>query len=242
MSQVRLDFRIGENISFLETPMAFANCAIASEVTPVRLAATFKGQRSMPGFFWMSRMNSHLMYESKLEMVTLLQLDFNLSVAHVVPQPFTMHFQDRNKPYRHTPDFFVLYADSSGEVVNVKPKKYVLKERNQRAFTACQSLSAEMGFAYTTRSEPDSVLLANLWWLSGYRRRPARLEEFSGYLLDAAARSLTVEEILEHADSQILIRPVLFYLIWNRILDVNMYERMNKNSKITLSKDRNHAK
>lgn len=190
----------------------------------------------------MSRLNCFLMYESKLEMMTLLHLDYNRSVAHVVPQPFLLRFNEGQKSYRHTPDFFVRYQNGSGEVVNVKPKKYIGTDRNQRAFAACRAASAEMGFAYTTRSEPDPILQSNLWWLSGYRRPPARLDEFSGFLIDCAEQSLTVSEIMAKSTLPSLVRPVLFHFLWSRILKVDMRTRLKSTSKVQLPREAIHVR
>lgn len=230
-----VSYRIGTELLERQALSALYVRAMADEISPVRLPAFYKGQISLPGFFWMSRLNALVMYESRLEMVILLQLDFNHTIAHVVPQPFVLHYVNNSRLYRHTPDFFVRYNNGAGEVVNVKPKKYTGTDRNVRAFSACQSAASEMGFAYTTRSELDSVLLANLWWLSGYRRRPRQIGTYSDFLLDCALDAMTIGEIVKKAALPALMRPVLFYMIWNGPLSIDLYQRMNEKTVVTLA-------
>lgn len=213
-----------------------ASAAMADLLRPIRIAPSFKGQRSLPGYFWMSRLNQMVMYESRLEMVILLQLDSNPSVANVTAQPFVLQTSSATEKFRHIPDFFVRYDNDMGEVINVKPKKFVGTARNQRAFSACAEASAEMGFGYSTRSEPEKVLAANIWWLSGYRREPPRFEEYVAFLLTCAENSLSIGEIVRKSEFPALIRPVLFYLLWKRILSVDLHSALTERSIVTLPK------
>lgn len=155
-------------------PDQFIARALKDDIQAVRLPTAYKEQRHLPGYLWMSRMNAFVAYESRLEMTILLQLDFNKAVAHVVSQPFVLHYQSESKIYRHTPDFFVRYLDGNAEVLNVKPRQFVQKPKNVRAFEACRSVAVEMGCAYSTRSELDARYLVNLGWLATGAHEPVR--------------------------------------------------------------------
>lgn len=216
------------------TPVAFSETALTDQILPVRDAASYKGQKNYPGYFWMSNLDELVMYESKLEMAVLLQLDFNQTVNAVVPQPFLMRYIHGSKTYRHTPDFLVRYNNGAAEVINVKPKKWVDTEKNQRAFAACRAASNQMGFGYTTRSEPDSVLIANLRWLGGYRRRPPTTDLFLDTLLNCAMQSMTIGDAIKTTEAPALLRPVLFYLLWKGVLHFNPHELMGLSTKISL--------
>lgn len=145
-------------------PRQFMARALNDDIQAVRLPTAYKGQRHLPGYQWMSRMNALVAYESRLEMTILLQLDFNKAVAHVTSQPFVLHYEHETKFYRHTPDFFVRYGDGNGEVVNVKPRQFVQKEQNVRAFEACRGAAAELLiFTFLSRSstyEPPDLIEA----------------------------------------------------------------------------------
>ncbi len=182
-------------------------------------------------------MNALVAYESRLEMTILLQLDFNKAVAHVTSQPFVLHYQYETKIYRHTPDFFVRYIDGNGEVVNVKPRQFVQKENNVRAFEACRDAAIEMGCAYSTRSELEAIYLANLGWLAGYRRPPAGLEIYVESIISAIDRPSPIQEVLARVEANsALTQPVLYHLLWTGWLATDLYKRLSKQSLVWVSK------
>lgn len=207
-------------------PSYFIAHALSDDIQAVRLPSSYKDQKSHPGYFWMSRMQSMISYESRLEMTILMQLDFNKSVSHVVAQPFVVHYFHEKRIYRHTPDFFVRYENGASEVINVKPRQFLRTEKNLRDFSACKIAANQMGCAYSNRCEIDSVLLGNLSWLAGYRRPPAGLEEHQWSLLARAKQPITIEAAIAAMPTLSAIsRPILFHLLWIGKLDVDLYER-----------------
>lgn len=223
------------------SPRRFASSAMGEHISAVRKPAFYKGQASLPGYFWMSTMDSLVMYESRLEMVVLLQLDFNPLVSTVISQPCVIYFSENAKRYRHTPDFFVKYTNDVGELINVKPKKFVNTDRNIRSFGACQNASVEMGFASSVRTEMEPIFLKNLWWLSGYRRQPPHTQAYGAYLIECASSGMSIDEILQGADCAALVRPVLFYMIWKGLLSVNLYEKLNGKTVTQLAANKDAA-
>lgn len=217
-------------------PRQFIERALDGNIQAVRLPTAYKGQRHLPGYLWMSRMKSLVAYESRLEMTILLQMDFNKAVASVVSQPFVLHYQTGTKIYRHTPDFFVRYCDGNGEVVNVKPKQFVQKEQNVRAFEACRGAAVEMGCAYSTRSELDAIYLTNLGWLAGYLRPPAGLAIYVAPIVDAVDGPAPIQAVLARVGgSSVLTRPVLYHLLWTGWLATDLYKRLSKDSLVWVS-------
>jgi hypothetical protein len=217
-------------------PQQFAARALARDIQSVRLPVSYKNQKHLPGYFWMSSMNALVAYESRLEMTILLQLDFNEAIRHVVSQPFVLHYYAKNRIYRHTPDFLAIYDNGAAEVINVKPRKFIHSEKNRRAFSACKDAAIEMGWAYSTRCEIDPVFLRNLKWLGGYRRPPIGLHEFGPQLIEAAGGPTSIGEVIKAIGGlPVLVRPVLFHLLWLRALEVNLYERMTNESLLNVS-------
>lgn len=49
-------------------PQQFIARALDDDIQAVRLPTAYKGQRHLPGYLWMSRMNALVAYESRLEM------------------------------------------------------------------------------------------------------------------------------------------------------------------------------
>ncbi len=205
----------------------FAIRALARDIESVRLPVSYKGQKHFPGYFWMSCMNALVAYESRLEMTILLQLDFNKAVRHVVSQPFVLHYEANNRLYRHTPDFLAIYENGAAEVINVKPRQFINAERNRLAFTACKNASIEMGWAYSTRSEIDTVLLRNLKWLGGYRRPPVALAEYRQQLMNATGESISINKVIKAVEGlSAVVRPVLFHLLWSGDIQADLRSRM----------------
>lgn len=235
IEDMSVSYMVNERLIERMTLSAFALRAMSDEIAPVRKPAFYKGQTSLPGYFWMSRMDELVMYESRLEMVVLLQLDFNPLIISVVSQPCVIHYSYDSRRYRHTPDFFVRYKNDVGELINVKPRKYVEKERNLRSFAACESASVEMGFANSIRSETEPTFLSNLWWLSGYRRIPPQAETYGVFLIECAAAQMTIGEIHNNSELPALMRPVLFYMIWKNILSIDLYTKMTENTVVSLA-------
>jgi hypothetical protein len=218
-------------------PRQFVARALEDDIQAVRLPTAYKGQRHLPGYQWMSRMNALVAYESRLEMTILLQLDFNKAVAHVTSQPFVLHYQYETKIYRHTPDFFIRYNDGNGEVVNVKPRQFVQREKNVRAFEACRGAAIEMGCAYSTRSELETIYLANLGWLAGYRRPPACLEIYVESIVNAIDGPTPIQEVLARVEANsALTQPVFYHLLWTGWLATDLYKRLSKQSLVWVSK------
>jgi hypothetical protein len=216
-----------------QKPSQFVARALDDDIQAVRLPTSYKGQRHLPGYLWMSRMNALVAYESRLEMTILLQLDFNKAVANVVSQPFVLHYLSESNTHHHTPDFFVRYSDGNGEVVNVKPRQFVKKPKNVRDFEACQTAAIEMGCAYSTRSELDTSYLANLGWLAGYRRPPAELTTYGEAIINAAMDPIPIQAVFARIEaSPTLIRPILFHMLWTGWLATDLHTRLTRESPV----------
>jgi hypothetical protein len=232
MAILEITYKIGTGkLLSRHKPCQFIERALADDIQAVRLPAFYKGQRHLPGYLWVSRMNALVAYESRLEMTILLQLDFDKAVANIVSQPFVLHYLSESGHHHHTPDFFVRYADGNGEVVNVKPRQFINKPKNARNFEVCRTAAIEMGCAYSTRSELDPTYLANLGWLAGYRRPPAGLTNYGESIINAASDPVPLQAVIARVEgSAALIRPVLFHMLWIGLLATDLYSRLSGQS------------
>jgi hypothetical protein len=223
-------------------PQVFAAYASVNDIQAVRLPVSYKNQRHLPGYFWMSRTGSLVAYESRLEMAVLLQLDFNPTVTRVVSQPFVLHYESQGVIYRHTPDFLVYYNNGAVEIIDVKPRRFVRVERNVRAFKACAQAVTQMGWAYGVRSEINPVLLRNLQWLSGFRRAPASLQEYGPLIVSVTKKPVSIAAVIQQVDGNpLLVRPVLFYLLWTSILKIDLAARMTDCALVYAARKARHA-
>jgi hypothetical protein len=62
-----------------------------------------------------------VVYESRLELARLLVADFDPAVTAIAAQPFLLRAHAGGLVRRHVPDFFLVHADKSALLVNVKP-------------------------------------------------------------------------------------------------------------------------
>lgn len=123
----------------------------------VRSIPSYKGQRSLPGSYWFSTLDRLIDYESRLEMMILMQFDYEAECIDVLPQPLALHFEldDGSTPW-HVPDFLRSLPKGKFLLVDVKPRKYTQKSRNQTAFSLTQVWCDRLGWEYRVLSE-DSV-------------------------------------------------------------------------------------
>jgi len=205
------------------------------ELRPVREPSAYKGQSHRPGLFWISKLGRLVSYESRLEMIILKQLDFDRDLCEVLPQPIVLHFTSDGKRYRHIPDYLAWRASTPPELINVKPRKYTGRERNQRAFSACKAACAEISWTYSTQCEPPATVLANLNWLGGYRRQPPQFARYAPVLAERAATPAPIAVLVEGLGVPSLVRPVLFHLLWIHQLQFDLHQTLSDSSIVSLA-------
>lgn len=201
----------------------------------IRSIPAHKGQRHLPGFYWFSSIDRLVPYESRLEMFTLMTFDFEGDVIDVLAQPLLFCFV-QEETYRHIPDFLMWRECGGVTLVDVKPGEQVGKDRNRRAFESTEIACQHLGWAFDVRTEPDEIFLANLKWLAGYRRRPPRFKVEAARILEICAEQATsIGDLLARSNLPILTRPVVFHLLWKRVLKTDMSTLLNEQSLIYLS-------
>jgi hypothetical protein len=181
------------------------------------------------------------MYESRLELMQLLELEFDRDVEEVREQPFHLSLLSARgqRVRRHIPDFFVACRHGQDRLINVKPPGWQLKEKVRRLFEDVDGLCAGKGWAYDTWSGGNRNRLLNLQWLAGYRRRdvvPATDDDLA--LVASAARALgeaTVEAV-EGASRAAGVqhpRPALMHLMWNQVVRVDLDQPLQPTSEVS---------
>ncbi len=85
-------------------------------------------------------------------------------------QPFWLRAQAGGRVRRHVPDFFLIRADQSALLVNVKPTGQLADPEVAGALEWPERLVREHGWDYEIWTGADPVYLANLRFLAGYRR------------------------------------------------------------------------
>jgi hypothetical protein len=137
---------------------------------PWRAARSARGQSHYPGFYWSATTGSHVVYESRLELARLLVADFDPAVTAIAAQPFLLQAPAIGLVRRHVPDFFLVRADESAQLVNVKPAARLADPEVAGALAWPGQLAREHGWDYEVWNGADPVYLANVRFLAGYRR------------------------------------------------------------------------
>lgn len=182
--------------------------------SPVRAFPSFRGQSSFPGWWWFATTGLHVGYESWLERDHLIRLDADPDVVGVASQPFWIRWRHGGATRRHAPDYFVRGSDGGALILDVRADDRI-EARDAEAFAAAERACAAVGWQYRRVGALDSVLAANLRWLSGYRHpRCAR----AAVATELVRVFTTPTELLRGARAvgdPIVVLPTLFHLLWS---------------------------
>ena len=215
-------------------PLSRANFPDFTVWRSVRKIRAHKRQRHLPGYYWFSSIDVLVPYESRLEMFTLMDLDFSGDVINVLSQPLILHFRQGSRTVRHVPDFLLDKGGGAFSLVDVKRRVQGERSDVQRVFEWTEAACSSLGWGYEVRHEPDDVYLSNLKWLAGYRRRPPRFELYAEALLQACAdRTSRIGELVSIANP-VLVRPALFHLLWRRVVAVDMTKLLDAAASVYL--------
>jgi hypothetical protein len=161
--------------------------AVVRSAAPWRTFRWYRGQRHFTGTYWSATTQSHVLYESRLELARLLFADFDSSVHGIVAQPFLLKAVVEGKIRRHIPDYFLI-TEHGPVVVDVKPRRRVASPEIASTFAWTRQVMTARQWRYEVWSEPPSAELENIRFLAGFRRErlfaPHLLDELRGVDLD----------------------------------------------------------
>jgi hypothetical protein len=190
--------------------------------TPFRRVWTTRNQRNTPGLAYFSTTHQQIYHESFLEKCILICVDFEGVATHVCEQPFRLHFEGVS----HVPDFLIL-RERKPLLIDVRHSLFINTKGFLRARAATQMAMNELGWEYEIRSEPPKQYMQNVSCLSGFRRRPPDLERFASTILQLFEQGpQTFGQIFSAVEPEMLARPVVFHLLWQRILTMDLYAPM----------------
>jgi hypothetical protein len=192
------------------------------EVAPVRSFPSYRGQRNFPGWWWSSTLERHVGYESWLERDHLMLLDFDPQVTAFASQPFWLSWPAGDRIRRHVPDFFVRRVDGVGVVVDVRADDRI-EPADAEAFEATAVACDAVGWEFRRVGALGPVFAANARWLSRYRHpRSGRREDLADRLLEVFAQPTPLFDAAERVGDRLLVLPVLYHLLWSRVLDADL--------------------
>ncbi|MGQ4398835.1 TnsA-like heteromeric transposase endonuclease subunit [Streptomyces hayashii] len=191
-------------------------------VRPERRFPAFRGQGNWCGWYWSATCGGHVGYESWLERDRLMLLDFDPLVTGMSSQPFRLSWAEPGgKRVRHTPDFFVRRADGTALVVDVRPDDRI-EPQDAEKFAVTAAACRSVGWDFARVGTPDAVLMANVRWLAGYRHPRVHHPDVADRLVEVFADGTGLLDGARKVGDQIAVLPVLFHLLWRRILTTDL--------------------
>jgi hypothetical protein len=156
---------------------------------------------------------SSVVYESRLELCRLIYADFDLSVRHIVAQPFLLKWAVKGVVRRHVPDYLMM-TEAGPLVVDVKPKNRLAESSVADTLAWTQAAIEGRGWSYEVWSEPPMVELTNLRFLSGFRRTRQFRQGLLAWLRAADLDNLSIAEATMGVPDwpRPLVRSALFHL------------------------------
>lgn len=194
----------------------------AEAVRPFQWA---KGGESFAGWYFAATTGGHVGYESWLERDRLILLDADPEVVGIASQPFWLHWHDGRRKRRHAPDYFVRLADGCGRVVDVRAGDRV-DEVAAEAFAATGLACRAVGWEFVRAGVPDPVLMANMRWLSRYRRRRCLRRDVADRLVEVFSEPGPLRAGAVRVGDPIAALPVLFHLLWSGVLVTDVTSRL----------------
>ncbi|NKQ57332.1 TnsA-like heteromeric transposase endonuclease subunit [Amycolatopsis sp. K13G38] len=190
---------------------------------PWRSFRWYKGQRHYSGEFWSATVQDLVIYESRLELARLLFADFDLSVRHILAQPFLLKAEVAGAVRKHIPDY-LLVTDAGPLVVDVKPRHRAVRPENAFTFAWTRQAVESRGWRYQVWSEPPVVELENIRFLAGYRRdwlfdhellAEVRSADLDGVTIGMACRGWPRRPAA-------LVRAAVLHLLWRQYFTVDL--------------------
>lgn len=212
----------GDNETIYDLPLGGVMPGLFEQVLPWRTFRWHYGQRHYSGSYWAATTSTHVIYESRLELARLLLADFDRSVKHIVAQPFMLRSQVDDSVRRHIPDYLLL-TDDGPVVVDVKPARLLDAPDVVKAFDWVRAVVESLGWSFDVASEPPPILMENVRFLAGFRRRDRISEPTLSDLCGQNLDGVSVSEAL-HAtqNAEPSVRAALFHLLWNQELHTDL--------------------
>ena len=223
--EVELSIRLeSEDVSTVL--LSSAEPAMWDDAIPWRTFRWYFGKRHYSGPYWAATEAAHVIYESRLELSRLLLADFDIEVTHIVAQPFLMRAVVDGARRRHIPDY-LLVTETCPLVVDVKPRDRLDDPKVVDTFAWVREALREKGWQFEVASELPPILLENVRFLAGFRRRPyvspAALEELHAMNRDG----MRFGDVLRHIESSPpLARAALLHMLWSHEVTADLNEAL----------------
>lgn len=206
---------------------------------PWRVFRWYRKQQHFSGSYWSATMEAPVGYESRLEYANLLLADFDPRVEWILSQPFLLEGNDRGVVRKHIPDYLLAHTDGSVCVVDVKPTDRLTLPRVHESLAWSRRVVEAHGWEYRVQSEPDPVLLVNVQFLAGYRRRFQFIDAEIAAAVDEVRTPMTFGEAVRAvspiAGDPRSARSLVLHLLWSRQLRTDLTRLLHTTSLLEMT-------
>ncbi|MEU3282689.1 TnsA-like heteromeric transposase endonuclease subunit [Streptomyces antibioticus] len=229
-----------EDGDFVQTTLDRVVVAEVAAGLPVRDFRWYKGRRHYSGWYHATTGDRLIAYESRLELARILLADFARGVVGIAAQPFQVTADDGGRSRRHVPDLLLVHADGLVTVVDVKPPDRAREAKFVEQFAWMRRLCLLRGWNFEVWSGADPVVVENVRFLAGYRRRFVVESQLFPEVLQAARGQGCVggiERALAAQHSVELVRPALLHLVWSGVLTVDLSRPLGTRTPVRLAEE-----
>ena len=222
-----------------ERPLREVTAGQVVGAAPWRMTRSARGQAHYPGCYWSATAGGHVIYESRLELARLLLADFDPGVTAIAAQPFLLRAQVSGRVRRHVPDFLLVRADRTVQVVNVKPVARLADPAVAEALAWPGRLFEARGWGHEIWAGADPVLLANVRFLAGYRRPGMPPDAVTAAVLGEVRSGESIGGLLdriEPACPRPEARAAVLRLLWKRSLGTDLSRPLDAGSVLEVTR------
>lgn len=238
ISTAIIDLRLADGETERSAAAEVSEAALFGAI-PWRTFRWYKGQRHYSGCYWAATEENHVIYESRLELSSLLMADFDVSVREITAQPFLLQAVVNGRLRRDIPDF--LWRTTTGVVVVDVVRRERLAE-NPKIQVLCawtREVIGALGWDYRVVSEQPAALLGNVRFLAGYRRKryisPDALQQIRRRRDELAGRRIDdAESVLGTAVALPVRRSALLHTLWTQEFWVDLDRPLRPSSVLGL--------
>jgi hypothetical protein len=234
---VSLRLRDGKTVP--DRPLRQVTSAQVISAAPWRMTRSARGQTHYPGFYWSATAGGHVIYESRLELACLLLADFDPDVVAIAAQPFLLRAAVGGRVRRHVPDFLLVRANRTVQVVNVKPAARLADPGVAEALDWPGELFEGRGWGHEVWTGADPVLLANVRFLAGYRRPGMPPDAVTGAVLGEIRPGECLGRLLDRLERswpRPLAKAAVLRLMWQRRVSADLTRPLDAGSIVEVTR------
>lgn len=177
--------------------------------------------KNIIGYFPSIKMGRMVAFESTIERDLIYVLDFVPHVATFHEQPLEIHYWEKQKKRKYTPDFKVDFTSGHSSLVECKPLAFVNREENKEKFEVAQTWAKEQGWGFEVITD---VFLREGSWLENIKfLTPFAWYEISPILkyrilafINLQEEAPSILDVITYVDLENhgLVRAAIFQLVY----------------------------